>query len=650
MAPQDPRSEAPTLPLGLDGEKREAPALDGALGAIHPGTLLAGRYRLTEVLGQGGMSRVFKADDHLSSPTGSSPAPAVIAIKALSEDVTGPAGRFAALTAHVNRLRRLTHPHIVTLFGCERDGAIAFITMEFLPGESAFAKLQSGAPGSPAFLPASDARHIVAMIADALQYAHAQGVVHGDLKPGNVMLSPAYGAKLIDFGMIRWRAHAGGAETAISLGATPRYASPELLAGEEPHPSDDVFGLACLAYELLTGVAPFDRATSVSTVRPAPPNRPGITAVEYEALLHALQPARQQRTSSVREFMAEFAAPGASSSARKRLYAGFAAAAVIVAAVVIAAFTRHKGGDPSSNAVQPAAPIEASQSAAPAPASAPVAVRPGATIKDCATCPLMTVLARGEFQQGAPDEDRDAAPLERPYHRVRIDYPIAVSTADITVDDFKRFVEATRRDMNGCDIYDGNWRHRASARWQQPGFTQTARHPVVCVSWNDAVAYADWLSKTTDHQYRLPSASEWEYAARAGTSMTGWRQDSTEICASANVADRAAERRYPGWQVFPCDDGYVYTAPVGSFGSNSFGLSDVIGNVLVWTQDCWVPHYSGAPSDGTARKAAACSEHEVRGGSWFSPPAVVRASYRNHFKSDYRTSSLGIRLVREISP
>jgi formylglycine-generating enzyme required for sulfatase activity len=261
----------------------------------------------------------------------------------------------------------------------------------------------------------------------------------------------------------------------------------------------------------------------------------------------------------------------------------------------------------------------------------------------------MIVIAAGEFLQGASDSDRWALPLERPAHRVRITHDFAASTTDITVDDFRRFVAATGRNMAGCDVYDGEWRGRAAASWLKPGFTQTSRHPVVCVSWTDAVAYADWLSAKTGHKYRLPSASEWEYAARAGSPQAPPLQgDPAGACADGNVADRSAERRFPGWNVFPCDDGFVYTAPVGSFRPNLFGLSDMFGNVMVWTQDCWASNYDGAPSDGSARQAAACAEHELRGGSWFSPPGVVRASYRNHFASDYRTSSVGIRLVREV--
>jgi formylglycine-generating enzyme required for sulfatase activity len=116
------------------------------------------------------------------------------------------------------------------------------------------------------------------------------------------------------------------------------------------------------------------------------------------------------------------------------------------------------------------------------------------------------------------------------------------------------------------------------------------------------------------------------------------------------VADQSAARRYPGWDAFACDDGYVNTAPVGSFSANAFGLSDMLGNVFEWTQDCWHEDYSGAPTDGSARADGDCNQRELRGGSWFSSPSYVTASYRNHFAADYRASSVGFRLVRDINP
>jgi sulfatase modifying factor 1 len=291
-----------------------------------------------------------------------------------------------------------------------------------------------------------------------------------------------------------------------------------------------------------------------------------------------------------------------------------------------------------------------------APPPAPVAARPvaaapkaGTVIHDCATCPALTILAAGRFKQGSADATKGAASFEKPLHWVAISRPFAMSTNAVSVDEFQQFVAATGRDMQGCDTYDGDWKHRRENSWQNPGFAQTGAHPVTCASWNDAEAYAQWLSTTTGHRYRLPSASEWEYAARAGgEAVQPWNPGGSGACANANVADASAARRYPGWAVFACDDGYIYTAPVGSFKANSFGLNDMLGNVLQWTEDCWHADYTNAPVDGSARMDSNCSEHEVRGSSWFSTPAYVRANYRNHFAADYRTSSLGIRLVRDL--
>ncbi|MEO7206275.1 MAG: SUMF1/EgtB/PvdO family nonheme iron enzyme [Steroidobacteraceae bacterium] len=283
-------------------------------------------------------------------------------------------------------------------------------------------------------------------------------------------------------------------------------------------------------------------------------------------------------------------------------------------------------------------------------AAAAAVIQAGTTIRDCPTCPVLTVLPTGRFEQGsAPTENGSA--FEKPLHWVMIAHPIALSTNAVTVDEFREFVAATGRDMQGCDTYDGDWRHRAENNWESPGFVQTGSHPVTCTSWNDAKAYASWLSAKTGQHYRLPSASEWEYAARAGgTAAQPWGAEASGACANANVADQSAAHRYPGWAVFACNDGFVQTAPVGSFKANSFGLNDMLGNVFQWTEDCWNADYKGAPIDGSARMDGDCAERELRGGSWFSTPAFVRADYRNHFGVDYRTSSVGIRLARDIAP
>jgi sulfatase modifying factor 1 len=280
--------------------------------------------------------------------------------------------------------------------------------------------------------------------------------------------------------------------------------------------------------------------------------------------------------------------------------------------------------------------------------SAPIA-DPGTVIRDCPTCAAMTVLPAGRFKQGSARAESGAPSFEKPQHWVIIGRPLAMATNLVTVDEFREFVTATGRDMQGCDTYDGEWEHRPENSWQNPGYIQAGAHPVTCVSWTDAEAYAQWLSTKTGRRYRLPSASEWEYAARAGAEAAQpWSANGSDACTNANVADQSAARRYPGWQAFACNDGYVNTSPVGSFKANAWGLNDMLGNVFQWTQDCWHADYTGAPVDGSARTDGDCSQRELRGGSWFSLPAYVRANYRNHFAADYRTSSVGIRLARDM--
>ncbi len=632
--------EAPDDPV-------EGPSDDGVQPAAAVGDYFANRFALLQLIGVGGMSRVFKATDAARS----SAAPAFLAVKVLTRPFNDPSGSFEEFEKEVQKLKQLSHPNIVRLFDCGRDGSAVFLTMEYLIGESLYGRLQ--AASAAAVAPREDAHAIVTAVASALDYAHAHDVVHGDLKPGNVIITDDGEIKLIDFGMAWWiarpktaLARREAAKTRFTAGVTPRYASPQLMARHKPEVADDVYGLACLAYEVFTGIHPFDDGKGAQTLRFPPPMRPGLTASQYAALVNGLQFERHKRTASVRELMDQFGAAAPRANWKKP--AAWAAAGLL--AVLVGWWI----GRPSAKLSAPP-PVATRPSVAPAPVASspqpPATVRPGTVIQDCTTCPPMTVLPTGHYSEGSPSGDPEALPSEKPQHRVTLSAPVALSTNAVTVADYREFVAATNHQVQGCDIYDGSWRRKASADWKNPGFAQTDAQPVTCVSWNDATAYARWLSGKTRHVYRLPSAAEWEYAARAGgESPRPWGTNAAAACSYANVADRTAESQYPGWSVFGCTDSFVNTAPVGSFKANAFGLNDMLGNVFAWTQDCWHGDYQGAPSDGTARMDGNCSEHELRGGSWFSSPAYVRAPYRNHFATDYRTSSVGIRLVREISP
>jgi formylglycine-generating enzyme required for sulfatase activity len=136
---------------------------------------------------------------------------------------------------------------------------------------------------------------------------------------------------------------------------------------------------------------------------------------------------------------------------------------------------------------------------------------------------------------------------------------------------------------------DGQWRNDSTLSWNNPGFEQTAEHPVVCVSWEDARAYAKWLREKTGRSYRLLTEAEYEYIVRAdSTTAFAWGASGEDMCAHANGFDASARGAHPDWPGASCDDGYVYTAPVRALPANAFGVDGAVGNIFQWTEDCFV--------------------------------------------------------------
>jgi formylglycine-generating enzyme required for sulfatase activity len=261
------------------------------------------------------------------------------------------------------------------------------------------------------------------------------------------------------------------------------------------------------------------------------------------------------------------------------------------------------------------------------------AMKPGRVFRDCPECPEMVVLPAGSFMMGAPV-------LIDGRRKVTIARPFAVGKFEITRGEFAEFVRDSGRTAVGkCLTFEsGKWEERAERSFHDPGFSQDDRHPAVCVSWEDATAFAAWLSSKTAKHYRLLSESEWEYAARGGaTTRYHFGNDNKGLCTHGNLADNA-----------DCADGYAYTAPAGSFARNGFGLHDMHGNVWEWVQDCWNKTYRGAPTDGSARVTGDCGLRALRGGSWdYFPDDLLEADYGSG-QSTARTVDIGFRVARTL--
>lgn len=287
----------------------------------------------------------------------------------------------------------------------------------------------------------------------------------------------------------------------------------------------------------------------------------------------------------------------------------------------------------------------------------------GDSFRDCDDCPWMVSIPAGNFVMGSPTTELGRGNDEAP-HTVTIERAFAVGKFEVSRGEYASFVEATGRGTGeGCYIRteaptsyiakptaDGSlpgWRQDAALGWHDPGFPQADDHPVVCVSWQDAQAYTVWLSEKTSESYRLLSDAEWEYAARAGTTTARhWGESATEGCGHANGADLSLQPEYPNWPIVTCEDGYVYTAAVGSLTANAFGLHDMLGNVLEWVTDCW--QLSHQRSDGAAILEGDCSSKALRGGSWYDGPKMLRSANRYGYSATSGNYSLGFRIARSL--
>ncbi len=256
----------------------------------------------------------------------------------------------------------------------------------------------------------------------------------------------------------------------------------------------------------------------------------------------------------------------------------------------------------------------------------------------------------GCFQMG--DSFGDGGSDEKPVHEVCVD-GFSMGKYAVTVGQFRAFIKATgyRTDAEnggGCITVDSNgrWSKVSWASWKNPGFSQTDSHPVVCVSWNDAAEFSKWLTRQSGRTYRLPTEAEWEYTARAGaTGRNFWGDNADDACKYANVSDlSAAKNKLLKRTTHNCDDGHVFTAPVGSYRPNAFGLYDMMGNVWQWTGDWYEEgYYSHSPKNNPQGPSSGPCR-VPRGGSWRSSSENVRVSLRVHPPSS-QTSGVGFRLV-----
>jgi formylglycine-generating enzyme required for sulfatase activity len=285
--------------------------------------------------------------------------------------------------------------------------------------------------------------------------------------------------------------------------------------------------------------------------------------------------------------------------------------------------TYGKRGAPSvASATPPAAPAAPAAPARPqappaAPAVAPPAPPPAPpasarTLRDCADCPEMALVPAGSFEMGS----NEMFEFEKPVHPVTLKSAFYIGVHEVTFAQWDACV-----DRGGCQ-------HRPNDRGAGRG-----PRPVTDIHWDDANAYTAWLSVSTGKRYRLPTESEWEYAARAGsTTSYPWGRAVEVDKANCNGCNPQPRRQ---------------ATPVGQFPPNALGLHDMAGNAAEWVADCWADNYRARPRDGSAFAAPGCRERVLRGGSFNNDPRYLRSAARFKYESNVRFYTNGLRVVRE---
>ena len=325
------RSTGPAAPPGPSASKTSPPT-SPASAATPPttGTVLAGRYRLEAMLGRGGMSAVYRAIDlRRHGPVDEA---ARVAIKLLDPEHAGKEYR-RALEREAWLLAELSHPGIVRMLDFDRDGEHAFMVMELLSGERLRSRLVRSHPEP---LPADEAMRVIRELAQVLAYLHERKLVHRDVKPSNVFVTQGGEVRLLDFGLAAPAGEAGLLEDVAPRAWTPLYASPEMLAGLDADPRDDVYSLGCVAYEILAGRHPWgslpgDQAArrKLRARRPA-----GISRSRWQVLRKALAFRAVARQADAGEFLADFFPP-----ARPRRVMPWVAAAFLAGIIAGLALT-----------------------------------------------------------------------------------------------------------------------------------------------------------------------------------------------------------------------------------------------------------------------------------------------------------------------
>ena len=583
-----------------------------------------GKYEILEEIGHGGFATVYRARDPDLDRE--------VAIKVLDPALMRDPSLVERFRREARAAARLRHPSIVRIHEISDAEGMLAIVMELLPGPSLAKIIEREAP-----LPVKRAVELLRPLAEALDYAHAQGLVHRDVKPSNALLDEQGRPVLTDFGLVKAAEESGSSTVSLTLSqtgmtlGTPAYMAPEQAdpdAGGAVDYRADLYSLGVIAYEMLAGGVPFQGNTPLAVamghVMKAPPSpralNPALSESAEAALLKMLSKDADERFASASAFVEALAgvelaatepatAPTTPVSSeppqlttRRRIgwapVLGGAAAVVIMVGIVAGLLM----GPPNRG------PLE----------EPPL----GATQVRQSDGMVMVYVRSGEFTMGSPEGVGDAK--EHPQHPVSLD-GFWIDKVEVSNDQYRQCVE------------EGSCTAPIACDWGEPAYEDPSMddHPVVCVSWDDAAAYCNWAGG------RLPTEAEWEKAARGTGGRTyPWGDEFDGF--RLNYCDQNCALEHRDGDV---DDGYSRTAPVGGYpgGASPCGALDMAGNVWEWVADWYgddtysssVRHNPTGPESGGHRV--------LRGGSWDNAPEDTRAALRHTSDPEWRSATYGFR-------
>jgi formylglycine-generating enzyme required for sulfatase activity len=633
-------------------------------------------YQLLRPLGRGGMGSVYVARHTRLQRD--------VALKLLLGHVSADPGYRARFEREMAVVGQLDHPHLIRAHDAGAEGSHLFLVMELLDGCDLARVVATRGPLS---LP--DACEVVRQAALGLHHAHEHGLVHRDIKPANLFLTRTGAVKVIDLGLARMTtgpAASEGVSTVHTVMGTPECMAPEQWENSAVDRRADLYALGCALFMLLTRDPPFQPADPNSWVawmdahrwQPVPnlherlAEAPSALAELVTSLL-AKKPERRPATAQdVAERLASFTAghdlaglctgmqgrptdirrPALPTQHRPRASRRVLAPLVLVLCLAAIGWLLPQLFRPEAtfNRALPTlvAPFTAEQAAEGQQLYARDQGIPMEFINSLGM--KLVLIPPGTFRMGTSAAElewllhdknihewwgKTFIPDEAPQHVVTLSQPFYLGTSEVTVADFRDFVNATgyrtepETDRKGGRVsgpdklqYDVQW------NWRTPGHPQTNNHPVVQITWNDAMAFCRWLSDGEGRSYRLPTEAEWEWACRAGSETAYFfGNDPSRLSKYCVVSEEEGGRLF---------------LPAGERLPNPWGLFDMHGNVMEWCADWFGPDYYANSPQFDPPGPAKGKDRMIRSGYRFSQ--IVRSAYRYHDKPTAREQFIGFRV------